>query len=138
MFFQVAGSGAMSRLAIDRSERYEVSMSSSVLSRMCFFLQFLAPRLSLVVKNEASRLWAHQLQLTIADWLHETHDTHHPIANALYYEEQAAEAKKRAAHFISKRLPKFLDYFEKILKRNVKDRDFIFGKKISYIDLSLF
>jgi glutathione S-transferase len=109
-----------------------------MISQTANILQFLAPRLDRVPKNEASRLWAHQLQLTIADWLHETHDTHHPIANAMYYEEQAAEAKKRAAHFLGNRLPKFLGYFEKILRKNADGGDFIFGKKLSYVDLSLF
>jgi glutathione S-transferase len=109
-----------------------------LLSQTANILQFLAPRHNLVPKNEASRLWANQLQLTIADWLYETGQTHHPIANALYYEEQAAEAKKRAAHFTSNRMPKFLGYFEKILKQNSKGGNFIFGKKVSYVDLSLF
>ncbi|MGH7793793.1 MAG: glutathione S-transferase [Candidatus Binatia bacterium] len=109
-----------------------------LISQTANILQFLAPRLGLVPKAEASRLWAHQLQLTIADWLYETGQTHHPIANALYYEEQTAEAKKRAAHFRANRIPKFLGYFEKILKRNAKDAAFIFGKKPSYVDLSLF
>ncbi|HEX9145797.1 MAG TPA: glutathione S-transferase family protein [Candidatus Binatia bacterium] len=109
-----------------------------LLSQTANILQFLAPRHNLVPKSEASRLWAHQLQLTIADWLYETGQTHHPIANALYYEEQAAEAKKRAAHFTSTRIPKFLGYFDRILKRNSKGTEFIFGKKVSYVDLSLF
>jgi len=109
-----------------------------LISQTANILQFLAPRLNLVPKNEASRLWAHQLQLTIADWLHEAHDTHHPLGNALYYEEQTAEAKKRAAIFTANRMPKFLGYFEKILKANAKGADFIFGKKVSYVDLSLF
>jgi glutathione S-transferase len=109
-----------------------------MISQTANILQFLGPRLKLVAKNEADRLWAHQLQLTIADWLHETHDTHHPIANALYYEDQRTEAKKRATHFTSNRLPKFLGYFERILKNNSSGADFIFGKKISYVDLSLF
>ena len=109
-----------------------------LLSQTANILQFLAPRHNLVPKSEASRLWAHQLQLTIADWLYETGQTHHPIANALYYEEQDAEAKKRAAHFTSTRIPKFLGYFERIVKRNSKDAEFIFGKKVSYVDLSLF
>ena len=101
-----------------------------LISQTANILQFLAPRLSLVPKNEASRLWAHQLQLTIADWLYEAGQTHHPIANVLYYEQQTDEAKKRAAHFISTRIPKFLGYFERILKQNAKDRDFVFGKKV--------
>jgi len=109
-----------------------------LLSQTANILQFLAPRLDLVPKSEASRLWAHQLQLTIADWLYETGQTHHPIANVLYYEEQTAEAKKRAAHFTSNRIPKFLAYFERILEGNTKGGDFIFGKKVSYVDLSLF
>jgi glutathione S-transferase len=109
-----------------------------LISQTANILQFLAPRLGLVPKSEASRLWAHQLQLTIADWLYETGQTHHPIANALYYEEQTAEAKKRAAHFTSNRIPKFLGYFERILKGNAKGGDFIFGKKVAYVDLSLF
>jgi len=109
-----------------------------LISQTANILQFLASRLDLVPKSEASRLWAHQLQLTIADWLYETGQTHHPIANVLYYEEQTAEAKKRAAHFTSKRMPKFLDYFEGILKRNAKSGDFIFGKNVAYVDLSLF
>jgi glutathione S-transferase len=109
-----------------------------LISQTANILQFLAPRLDLVPKNEASRLWAHQLQLTIADWLHEAHDTHHPLGNALYYEEQAAEAKKRSAIFTENRMPKFLGYFERILKHNSKGGDFILGKKLSYVDLSLF
>jgi glutathione S-transferase len=109
-----------------------------LLSQTANILQFLAPRLGLVPKSEASRLWAHQLQLTVADWLYETGQTHHPIANVLYYEEQAAEAKKRAAHFTSTRIPKFLGYFERILKGNTKGADFTFGKQFSYVDLSLF
>ncbi len=109
-----------------------------LISQTADILQFLAPRLDLVPKNEARRLWAHQLQLTIADWLHETHDTHHPLGNALYYEEQTAEAKKRAAILTANRMPKFFGYFERILKLNVKGGDFIFGNKVSHVDLSLF
>ncbi|HEY7319813.1 MAG TPA: glutathione S-transferase family protein [Candidatus Binatia bacterium] len=108
-----------------------------LISQTAAILQFLAPRHNLAPKSEASRVWANQLQLTIADWLYETGQTHHPIANVLYYEEQTAEAKKRAAHFTANRIPKFLGYFEKILKLN-SNGDFIFGKTVSYVDLSLF
>jgi len=109
-----------------------------LLSQTANILQFLGPRLGLVPKAEANRLWAHQLQLTIADWLYETGQTHHPVANVLYYEEQTAEAKKRAANFRANRISKFLSYFERILKRNPKSVVFILGKKVSYVDLSLF
>jgi glutathione S-transferase len=109
-----------------------------LISQTANILQFLAPRLNLVPKNEGSRLWAHQLQLTIADWVYETGQTHHPIANSLYYEEQTAESKKRAGHFRANRIPKFLGYFERILKRNGTGGDFVLGRKVCYVDLSLF
>lgn len=109
-----------------------------LISQTANILQFLGPRLNLVPKSEASRIWANQLQLTIADWVYETGQTHHPIANVLYYEEQTAEAKKRAANFTENRIPKFLSYFERVLKQNPKGAAFVFGKKTSYVDLSLF
>src|SRR5512138_172446 len=42
-------------------------------------LQWVAPRLGVVPRDEASRLRAHQIQLTIADLVAEAHDVHHPI-----------------------------------------------------------
>ncbi|HXV47404.1 MAG TPA: glutathione S-transferase [Candidatus Binatia bacterium] len=101
-------------------------------------LQFLGLRLGLVPKDQASRIWAHQLQLTITDWVAEVSLVHHPIANALYYEEQKDEAKKRAGYFTSLRIPKFLSYYEKILQKNAKGSPFLLGKKFCYADLSLF
>jgi len=65
-----------------------------VIGQTSNILLFLGPRLGLVPKPETSRLWAHQLQLTIADWVAEVHDTHHPISGGLYYEEQKRESKR--------------------------------------------
>lgn len=101
-------------------------------------LQFLGPRLGLVPKDQASRLWVHQLQLTITDWVAEVGNTHHPIANSLYYEEQQAEARRRTSYFTSLRIPKFMGYYEKILRHNGQRAPFLLGKKICYADLSLF
>ena len=109
-----------------------------VIAQTANILFYLGPRLGLVPKSEPSRLWAHQLQLTIADWVAEAHDTHHPIAGSLYYEDQKAEAKQRAADFTAERMPKFFDYFEGILKHNAKASAYILGKQVSYVDLSLF
>jgi glutathione S-transferase len=109
-----------------------------LISQTANILQYLAPRLGLVPDDEPTRIWAHQLQLTIADWLYEVGQTHHPIANVLYYEEQKEEAKKRAAHFIANRIPKFSDYFERILDANSDAGEFLLGKTLSYVDLSLF
>jgi glutathione S-transferase len=109
-----------------------------VIAQTANILFYLGPRLRLVPKNEASRLWAHQLQLTIADWVGEVHDTHHPISGGLYYEEQKREATRRATDFRDNRLPRFFDYFEKILKRNPKGSSYLLSKAVSYVDLSMF
>src|SRR5690606_5862848 len=61
---------------------------------------------------------------------------HHPIAKALYYEEQKPEAARRAKDFRDVRVPKFLGYFEKILTRN--DGRHLVGDDVTYADLSLF
>ena len=107
-----------------------------VISQTANILHYLGPRLRLAPRNEAGRFWLHQLQLTIADWLVEVHDTHHPIGSGLYYEEQKAEAKRRSADFLSVRLPKYLDYFERVLRRAAGG--YLLGKACSYADLSLF
>jgi len=109
-----------------------------IIAQTANILLYLGPRLDLVPKAEPSRLWAHQLQLTIADWVSEVHDAHHPIGGGLYYEEQKAEAKRRAADFTAERMPKYLGYFERILKRNPTGTEYLLGKKVSYVDLSMF
>jgi len=107
-----------------------------VIAQTANILLWLAPRHGLVPKSEAARVWAHQLQLTVADWLVETHDAHHPIGGAFYYEDQKPESKRRAAHFTAERLPKFLGYFERVLGR--ERGGWLLGKTFSYADLSLF
>ena len=97
-------------------------------------LLYLGPRHDLVPTTEAGRLWAHQLQLTIADLVDEVHDTHHPIASSLYYEDQCTEAKRRTADFLKSRAPKYLGSFEKVLVR----KQFLLGANLTYPDLSLF
>jgi glutathione S-transferase len=101
-------------------------------------LQFLGPRHGLAPKTEAGRLWTHQLQLTIADFVVEIHDTHHPVAGSLYYEDQKKEARRRAAVFVKDRLPKFLGYFETVLAQHSSGKRFLLGAQLSYADLSMF
>jgi glutathione S-transferase len=101
-------------------------------------LLFLGARHGLAPANEAGRLWANQLQLTIADLVQEIHDTHHPIASGLYYEDQRKEARRRAADFLENRAPKFLGYFEEVLARNPAGKGWLIGGRLTYPDLSLF
>jgi len=101
-------------------------------------LQWLGPRLGLVPDAEADRIWAHQLQLTMTDFVAEIHDTHHPIAGSLYYEDQKPEARRRAEDFRTNRAPKYLGYFEHVLARNPGGPAHLVGDALSYPDLSLF
>jgi len=106
-----------------------------LLAQTANILQFLGPPLSLVPESESARRHANQLQLTIADLVAEVHDSHHPIASGLYYEDQREEARRRAADLRAHRLPKFLDYFEQVLERSGGRHAM---HQHSYVDLSLF
>jgi glutathione S-transferase len=107
-----------------------------VIGQSANILLYLGGRHGLAPRDEAGRLWTHQLQLTMSDFLVEIHDTHHPIASGLYYEEQKKEAKRRTAEFRKTRVPKYLGYFERVLERS--GGNFLAGRRLTYADLSLF
>jgi glutathione S-transferase len=109
-----------------------------IVSHVANILHYLGPLLGLVPPAEKARIWAHGLQLTISDLVSEVHETHHPIASGLYYEDQKAEAKARAADFIRRRMPKFLGYFERVLNQHPHGTFHAVGDALSYVDLSLF
>lgn len=109
-----------------------------VLSQVANILMYLGPRLDLAPRSIGLRHIVNGLQMTIADVVAEVHDTHHPIAPGLYYEDQKKEAKARAGDFLQHRLPKFLDYFERALKQNPKGEQYCVGNSLTYVDLSLF
>jgi len=100
-------------------------------------LLFLGPRIGLVPRAAAGRLWVHQLQLTMADFVVEIHDTHHPLGGSLYYEQQKSAAKRRSQDFIAHRLPKYLNYFEKVIDRNRARGPWMVGRSLTYADLSM-
>ena len=107
-----------------------------LVSQTANILLYLGDHEGLAPANEAGRLWTHQLQLTMSDFLVEIHDTHHPIAKSLYYEDQKPESKKRAEDFLKLRAPKFLGYFDRVLAQNGSGH--LVGRRITYADLSLF
>src|SRR5947207_1948106 len=72
-----------------------VKVGEVIVSQTANIVAFLAPRLGLVPDDEALRAEASQIQLTLADFVGEIHDTHHPIDGSLYYEDQKKEAKRR-------------------------------------------
>ena len=108
-----------------------------VIGQTANILLFLGPRLGLAPRDVGGRLWAHQLQLTLADFMVEIHDTHHPIGGGLYYEEQKPEAKRRSRDFLADRLPKFIGYFERVIERNPDSDKWLAGSRLTYVDLSM-
>lgn len=135
------GMAAMSRLMSRHTKAHPpfappiLVSGKTVIAQTANILLYLGPRLGLAPMDESGRLWVHQVQLTIADFVVEAHDTHHPIGAGLYYHEQKREAKRRAEDFRIQRMPKYLGYFERLLAGN---RGLTSGRKLSYADLSLF
>jgi glutathione S-transferase len=107
-----------------------------VIGQTANILLYLGARHGLAPKVEAGKLWVHQLQLTIADFVLEIHDTHHPLGPSLYYEDQRAPAGKRTDEFWKERTPKYLGYFEGLVKAN--GGAYVAGRRVTYVDLSLF
>jgi glutathione S-transferase len=107
-----------------------------VIAQTANVLLFLGPRHGLSPKPEAGRLWVHQLQLTVTDFVKEIHDTHHPIASGLYYEDQKPEARRYTGHHLTERVPKYLGYFERVIGKS--KGPFLLGRTFTYADLSLF
>ncbi len=108
-----------------------------VVSHVANILLYLGPKLELAPAGDLA-IVAHGLQLTITDFLAEVHNTHHPIASGMYYDDQKAEAKAATKDFLKNRVPKYFGYFERVLKRNPHGDSHIIGAALSYVDLSLF
>ena len=107
-----------------------------VIGHTANILMYLGAHHGLAPAEEAGRLWAHQLQLSVTDFAKEIHDTHHPVGAGFYYEEQKFEAKRYTENFLKLRVPKFLTYFETLLTRNGGGH--MVGAALSYVDLSMF
>jgi glutathione S-transferase len=114
-----------------------LAVGRQLIGQTANILLFLGPRLNLAPRAEAARLWVHQLQLTMADFVVEIHDTHHPLGGGLYYQQQKAAARRRSKEFIAERLPKYLDYFERVAERNRAPGPWLVGRRLTYADLSM-
>jgi glutathione S-transferase len=113
------------------------------LSQTPNILLYLGARLGLApdaAADPGGPFHVHALALTVLDGLcTEAHDTHHPVAASLYYEEQQAEARRRSRDYLASRLPKFLAYCERVLAGPAsKSGEWLYGGALSYADLALF
>lgn len=107
-----------------------------VIAQVANILFYLGPKLKLAPRAEVDRLWLHQLQLTVTDFVKEIHDTHHPLGGEFYYEDAKLEAKRYSKNFLSERAPKYLGYFDSVIKKS--GGPYSLGRRAAYVDLSLF
>ncbi|MGE0733429.1 MAG: glutathione S-transferase [Alphaproteobacteria bacterium] len=141
---RAGGVKALTDLLADRKQLYRpfappiLQSGKLLIAQTANILLYLGDKHGLAPKTEAGRLWAHQLQLTVADFVDEAHNTHHPIASGLYYEDQKKEAKRYAGEFLKARVPKFLAYFESVLAAGPSRGKHLIGRSLSYPDLSVF
>ncbi|KAI1794347.1 glutathione S-transferase C-terminal-like protein [Ganoderma leucocontextum] len=97
-------------------------------------------------RGEEERAAVSQLVLSALDWQTEAHNVHHPIAIALYYDEQKPEAARAGELFRRDRIPRWLGHFENVLKTNPATasasadgaRVYLVGKQTTAADLVLF
>ena len=137
------GEGGMERLAADLDTTRDTPpyappyllADGMTIAQVANILLFLGDTHDLAPADTRGRYWINQLQLTIADAVAEAHDVHHPVGMMLYYEDQKAEALRRAAEFREERIPRYLRYFERALLHH---GPWLAGDTWSYADLSLF
>lgn len=141
---ETEGGGAAAVIAFRTGEREGhpifappiLKLGDLIIAQTPNICRFLGERLGLIPDDQASRLHANQIALTIDDLIVEVHDTHHPLRKDLYYEDQKDAAKERAQNFCQDRLPKLLKYFERVLTYNQSCT--LVGKETTYVDLMLF
>lgn len=103
-------------------------------------LAYLGDKLGMAGEDESEKYWVMAHTLTALDLNNEAHDTHHPISVSQYYEDQKAESEKKARQFRDERIPKFLGFFERVLKGNKEnggEGKYLVGNKLSYADTTV-
>ncbi|KIP06810.1 hypothetical protein PHLGIDRAFT_106564 [Phlebiopsis gigantea 11061_1 CR5-6] len=121
--------------------------SGRIISQTPAILNHIAPKFGLAGKKEGEdeeevRSTVNQLVLTALDLNNETHDVHHPISSADYYEDQKTEAAAKAKAYRALRLPKYLGHFEAVLQANPDTKNgaraYLVGTTTTTADLVLF
>lgn len=109
-----------------------------IISQTPNILQYLGSKFGLGGSTETDKYHVNALAMTALDGLcTEVHDTHHPIAVELYYEDQKVESQRKSQEWIKNRLPKHLGYWEKVLKSRDQG-PWLLGETFTYADIVLF
>lgn len=117
-----------------------------IISQTTNILMYLGRQLRLSGSLENDPYRVNALALTALDGLgDEVHDSHHPIAAELHYEDQKEESLRRSKEWIKTRLPKHLGYWQKVLKSAEglendipNPGQWLMGGTFTYADLVLF
>ncbi|WP_292071717.1 glutathione S-transferase [Brevundimonas sp. UBA7534] len=115
-----------------------LKLGERTIGQVAAILAWIGPQMGLAPDGDSDRAWVNQIQLTLADLVVETHDTHHPVDLMAYYDAQKPEAARRAEGFRDRRIAKFLGWAERVLERNPAGPGWLVGGRVTYADLSLF
>ncbi|MFZ5746508.1 MAG: glutathione S-transferase [Pseudomonadota bacterium] len=106
------------------------------IAQVAAILLFLGEKHQLAPSAMADRMWLHQVQLTVTDFVAEVHQVHHPVGGGLYYDDQKPEAARFAREFREERMPKYLGWFEHAA--TISSGDWLIDHRWSYADCSIF
>ncbi|KQT84019.1 glutathione S-transferase [Aurantimonas sp. Leaf443] len=141
------GGGVHAMLAfLQSSERHPapfappvlVESDGTLLWQSALITAHLGEKHGLAPADAPSRLAARAIAMTIADFVDEVHDTHHPLGVSRYYEEQTEAAQERALAFRDERMPKYLGFLERCVTDNPTLSGYLVGDSLTYADLALF
>lgn len=108
------------------------------LSQTPVICKYLGERYGLVPEKEEDKWHAEMINTQLHDYLAEGRLAFHGKHPQASYFTQEEETKPYIERFAAERIPKYLDYFESVLKYNKGGKGFLFGDKLTYVDLTLF
>ncbi|CAG2239709.1 glutathione S-transferase-like isoform X1 [Mytilus edulis] len=100
--------------------------------------KYLGEKYGLVPDNEQDKWRADMINTELHDYLAQGRLAFHGINPTASYFTQVEETKPYIERFAAERIPKYLSYFESVLKYNNGGKGFLFGDKLTYVDLTLF
>lgn len=113
-----------------------------VISQTPNILDYLGGRVGMAgdAGKEDEKYFVAEVALTALDLSNEVHDSHHPVAVALYYEDQKEESLRRAKDLRENRIPKFFSYFARTLKHNAEKSGqgrYLVSDRLTYADTTV-
>lgn len=99
--------------------------------------KYLGTKFGLLPDSEEDKWHAEQFSNVIHDYFGEGCNSFHGIDLVGSYHDQKEGTKPYIEKFKTTRMPQFLKHFEAVLRANNGGKGFLFGDKITYVDLAL-